>query len=62
MQLLGGIVTLTVIGVFVGYFIHNRLDRAKLWRKASCYCGARAFALETMDDKYKAYLKETGVE
>lgn len=53
---------LTSIAVLLYYFAHSRKDRAAMWRKVSCYCGARAVAIETFELKHNSYRREMGIE
>lgn len=58
MQVVNGFQVLFIIGIGLFYLIKNRKQRAELWRKASCYCGARA---ETFETEHDAYLKQMGI-
>lgn len=61
MQIINGFQVLVIIGVGLFYLIKTRKQRAELWRKASCYCGARAVGIEQVDERYYAYLKHMDI-
>lgn len=61
MQIIAGVQILATIGILLFYFGRNRKQRAELWRKMSCYCGARAVEIETFESRHDAYRLEMGL-